>query len=674
MAISNNVIAIGLKLLNLTYTGACVKLRRSIDNATKDFYFNDEGEVDIISINTWGTTSILYVETLYDQSGQNNNFNQVIQARQPIFNIFKKCLEFRVANLNYMFANNSTDFQVQGGSFSITFKFNLLNYTNQGSDRNAILCRSTTTKNQRAYSFCIKNNNDFIYQPGKDQDIKYDYAAGGGDYNKILTMHGVHTEGLGASLYRETIFKVSGNKTNPENNDGTVFNIGYDSIVSGRYTNMDFYGLLMYKKALTQAEIEESDDLLNTNRVYLQSIRNNLKNLYNLYGVRQFARKIEVKRVNALGVYEAFWQDVETLSGLELLDNSNTSLGFSIANDDYNFGLIKVADCKLTLNSKYGEFDDENNNNSIFKDYIRHGSRIRIRDGYFDKKTNKNLYDVVFEGFIDETSDSTKVDENNILQYLQCKDTLTFLLKKHTLFDVVELNGTFLKDTLLSIINNTIFTNFFTVRPYNIIPGYNFTQVKTDKYAQQTQIFTFLEAVSVGHSYSYIKDGVFYYKNVKEGNSIDFTIEKDKIIKYADYDNGAKNTFERLYWEESNETYTAPTIKFNKSKTFNIVGIENAGDRQGVLNYIGSITRQQRQKFILTIPYYMSIFLLDKIKITNPSIVPKDAFIWDVSRWDEARWLSSIGASNVSSLKDWLVIDVKHSNYKTNLILQEIII
>ena len=69
----------------------------------------------------------------------------------------------------------------------------------------------------------------------------------------------------------------------------------------------------------------------------------------------------------------------------------------------------------------------------------------------------------------------------------------------------------------------------------------------------------------------------------------------------------------------------------------------------------------------------MNIFILDKITVQIPEIIPKDAFIWGVSKWGEAKWQKPIKADNISANSNWLVREIKHSNLTTTLKLEELV-
>lgn len=404
-----------------------------------------------------------------------------------------------------------------------------------------------------------------------------------------------------------------------------------------------------------------------------------IQQLYERYSVRTFCRVIEIKRVDSSGVYESDWQDVETLSGLKLLDKSVKSINYTTSNNNYNFGIVNIGNVTVSLNSKNGQFDDETNGASIFKDFIRHKSLIRIRDGYIDNRTDEenpvSVYHTVFQGFIDATATGTKVDDNNLIQNLQCVDMLSFLLKEYTLVDMGTLTSTNLESLIYEILNRSEFTNFFTVNASNINPGYNITSFDISQYKNQITLYELFENFSIGHSFFYVTDEIFHYKGILEGTYKSFTVNEKKLIKFSRYNNGISNVFERLFWEDQPTiTFTSATNKYNKTLTINILGATNYTERQNLLDSIGNISKIQRRGFTIDIPYFMDVFVLDEIIIESPQTIPENAFVWGFSRWgDGSTWQRSLQAENIPNNVAWLVIGVKHSNYKTTLTLQEIV-
>ena len=428
--------------------------------------------------------------------------------------------------------------------------------------------------------------------------------------------------------------------------------------------------------------------------------------VYNQYSSREFVRKVEIKRKLATGGYENDWQDVVALSGLPLLDKTVGSISFKLPSDGYNFGLVTVGNLKLKLNSKQGQFDDEGNANSVFyPNYQRHESLVRVNDGYIDRKTGQEFTKQVFFGFIDGISRSTRVDNDNITQNLQCVDALSFLLKKYTLSDMGNLVSNSLDDLIFEIMNRSEFTDFLTVINTNIQAGYDIQNIDLSQYEGQTQLLTIFQDLSKGHSFFFLDEQEFYYRKVnlpiqrgiendtildEAGNILldeaedsilseeniykAFDVKKDKVIKFTNYDEGLSQVYEKIYWAD-NETvsFISPTNKYNKSKTIDIKGVVDNTQRQNIVNIVGSITSLARKKVIIEIPYYQDINIFDEITVQEPIFLLNDAFIWDISRYDDGKRLDAFfRADNVNLNQTWLIIEINHSNFKTKIKLQEI--
>jgi len=77
--------AYSLRKLYSDYDGPIIRLRKADNNAEMDFYSTDSDLVDIATINTWRNGASVFVDTWYDQSGQNRNATQNIKNRQPRF-------------------------------------------------------------------------------------------------------------------------------------------------------------------------------------------------------------------------------------------------------------------------------------------------------------------------------------------------------------------------------------------------------------------------------------------------------------------------------------------------------------------------------------------------------------------------------------------------------------
>jgi len=402
-----------------------------------------------------------------------------------------------------------------------------------------------------------------------------------------------------------------------------------------------------------------------------------LEQIYDRYSVRDFCQKVEVKRQLSNGTFESDWQDIEELSGKELFDNSVNNINYKIANNNYNFGIVNVGNLTLKVNSSKGEFDDETNSSSVFFGYVRHGSLIRVKQGYVDKYTDSSnpveVFQELFIGFIDDTSKNTKVDDNNLTQTIYCVDLLSFLLKKYTVGDFSPYTATNVNDLIYEILNRSQFTSLMTVSDSNIEAGYN-ADFDVTQYKDETTLLSLFENAAIGNSFFYVREGTFFYKPIFTGISSTLIIGDRKLVKFSNYESGISKVYEVFTWEgEEAIKFEASPNKYNRNQSIAIDGITNNTQRQNIIEYMGSIARVQRREFTIEIPFYPDLFVLDEVTIKTPEIIPSDAFIWGVSDWGEDRWRKALKADNIPATDQWLVREITHSRGKTKVKVQEIV-
>jgi len=74
--------AYALALLDSTYTGDCIRVRRASDNTEQDIGFDGQ-DLDTNALTTFCTGTDCFVKTWYDQSGNTLNATQTTTANQP---------------------------------------------------------------------------------------------------------------------------------------------------------------------------------------------------------------------------------------------------------------------------------------------------------------------------------------------------------------------------------------------------------------------------------------------------------------------------------------------------------------------------------------------------------------------------------------------------------------
>jgi len=77
--------AFSTRLLSSTYTGDCLKVKRSSDGATQNIGFNSDGYLDQASIETFrGASTEVQIMEWYDQSGNNMVLSQAYYVNAPV--------------------------------------------------------------------------------------------------------------------------------------------------------------------------------------------------------------------------------------------------------------------------------------------------------------------------------------------------------------------------------------------------------------------------------------------------------------------------------------------------------------------------------------------------------------------------------------------------------------
>ena len=80
---STSAAAFSLRRLICTYAGNAIKVRRSSDNTTQDIGFNVSGDLDTVSLKTFVGAGSGFITTWYDQSGNTRNALQATAGSQP---------------------------------------------------------------------------------------------------------------------------------------------------------------------------------------------------------------------------------------------------------------------------------------------------------------------------------------------------------------------------------------------------------------------------------------------------------------------------------------------------------------------------------------------------------------------------------------------------------------
>ena len=134
--VTNAVTMVGTRLLNGTYKGALLRVRRKVDNAEKDIGYTANGGLDTASLMSFIGSGDGAVAVMYDQSGNGNNIRRAYAEGQPeiviagVLQVDDKgqaCLRYRLPDKAMFLANPPSTVQSYMGAY-IEGKFDVYGF------------------------------------------------------------------------------------------------------------------------------------------------------------------------------------------------------------------------------------------------------------------------------------------------------------------------------------------------------------------------------------------------------------------------------------------------------------------------------------------------------------------------------------------------------------------
>lgn len=403
--------------------------------------------------------------------------------------------------------------------------------------------------------------------------------------------------------------------------------------------------------------------------------------IWSQYSQFEVRRRIYIKRLLRNGTYEPLWQEIS--AGM-MQDGSINRIQRSLPNSSYQFGKVQVANATMKIMSAYREFSGESVPGSIFKNYVRHWSQIKVVDALVDKYTDPTSptesQATTFIGLIDATTATTEqgyetftaLDFITVLNQINVKD--------------LTLTKTTLSELVYEIMNRSEFTKYFSVSSSTdyINPGYDVTSIDTSVY--DGSVLDMLQDLATGHSIFYVDpdDGYFYFREALPTDDVKFSfLEKNnRKLDVSQYREGKDRQITAWYWSD-----TDPVISSIASATapitqnFDIKGITNSTQRQNTLDFVLNKTRYAKAYFKLDIPFFPIVKILDKISVQSFGSAPVNAIRWGMFIWtptdttnpnEAPRW-SKAGGIKISADERWMVRSITHDQkLKTTLELEKI--
>ena len=229
--------AYSVRKLGKDYTGSCMRIRRSSDEATQDIGFDSNGDLDTAAIASFVGDAYGYVTAWYDQSGNSNNATQSTANKQPMIydrvaaavvtENGKPAVKFEaeadmldpnlVQSQPFTFfcvnkMNKGSGFglisKTEGGGLGYWYGWNGSNY---GSYAGAWAVFSGGSTNQRLDSFLIAGSSTNMYQ---DNVSKSTSSPGGNAMNENTLGGSGSSEQSATGTIQEFILYGSNQSTN----------------------------------------------------------------------------------------------------------------------------------------------------------------------------------------------------------------------------------------------------------------------------------------------------------------------------------------------------------------------------------------------------------------------------------------------------------------------------
>jgi hypothetical protein len=236
-----------LRKLSSTYSGSCIRVRRSSDNAEQDFGFVSNA-LDTASLLTFVGAGNGFVTTWYDQSGLGRNAIQTTASNQPIIATSgvvntlngKNTIRFNLANSQFLFVNSTTVLNIQ----DCLSTFSVMSFVNTGGFFGTIMSKGYGAEG--AY---------FIFQPASQNNFgvgiesqPYFQTATDKNRNEQYLFSNTNATGTnGIKLYKNN--SIFGEFTTTENLNGSniyKFNIGRNDRDAGSYIDGNIQEIICY--------------------------------------------------------------------------------------------------------------------------------------------------------------------------------------------------------------------------------------------------------------------------------------------------------------------------------------------------------------------------------------------------------------------------------------------
>jgi hypothetical protein len=246
--VSGSVLCVGLVKLKRKYTGKCLRVRRSSDNAEQDIGFVGTA-LDTTTLLAFVGAGNGFVTTWYDQSGSGFNLVQTTAASQPM-------IVSGGSYLNYIVSNGSTQclYTAISGVLAITSDFS---YGFKGA-------LNSSTDNRRLFSHKEATLSVVIADMGTTSNLRLQSDTSGLPlainsttvFSRGTLCSGVYTQtGSTQKVYRNAVDVSTTGITGLSPGVSGYLVVGSSAITGGTGANVSLTQVTRFNKVLSAAEL-----------------------------------------------------------------------------------------------------------------------------------------------------------------------------------------------------------------------------------------------------------------------------------------------------------------------------------------------------------------------------------------------------------------------------------
>ncbi len=344
--------------------------------------------------------------------------------------------------------------------------------------------------------------------------------------------------------------------------------------------------------------------------------------------------RIYIKPFDDVGVYTSYTEVTQ-----DVLFSSLGSINQDLDNTEYNIGVFRISNFKISLRNDHGLYSDVDSPQSLFK-YKRSESLVKItweieedgpyvgvaesESGYLSEETT------IFIGLLND--DSLTMDLTKQTVEFMCLGRESIFSKTIVPFGSIH-NGDLYSAVIYALLNQTAITSLLTLSALNITCGTDQTIDSISGLQNKTVTEGLNQLLLASNSVLYVKNDTIYVSPRTASVSVVYmfygqgsAIGAENIYDVTEIKNGLNKTFNYFTWKDTALYSTDVTTVAKYGAITREIDFDFCTDntkRQAILDSLKTEFFTPKQEFKISTPMsYDSLIvnLLDKVSIDYPRV------------------------------------------------------